>query len=68
MWQQHCCDTHEVSRVATLLEIKPFGNMVLVSVDGHRVRFCVEDPLLEIDLLLISEQEVEVLERLTQEE
>ena len=68
MWQQHCCDTHAVGRVATLLNIKPFGNMVLVSVDGHRVRFCVEDPLLEIDLLLISEQEVEVLERLTQEE
>lgn len=40
----------------------------LVAPDGHRVRLRVEDPLLQVDLVPVGEQQVQVLERLAQEE
>lgn len=49
--------------------MKPFGSFViLVPIYRHRVCFCVEYPLLKVNLLLISEQQVEVLQSLPEEE
>ena len=40
----------------------------LIGVEGKKVRLCVENPPAEVDLLAVSKEQVEILERLPEEE
>lgn len=51
-----------------LPESLAWNRYALVRLNWQQVGFCVEDPLVEVDLLTVGKEHIEVFERLSKQE